>query len=321
MKTPKHSRAYTIIGSLIVFTLLGAYYVVYVKNAFDSFDRKVDSKIESWTDYKPTNINLGQGICEDKQFGTLLEMINAEPRAALHLDGDLTLIATENPLRLRNSEFRDYYYFVLSKCRTTEGFIPVRAYRDKLLWKNECSSFLQKTIASPCGAIQKSIEEWEKDNAISSNEHFNEAGINFQSPQGYHIALTSHRSDGFYRFSLYPDGSLWGNKISNSGATLFIPLEKDLAIPTLETELGINLTDFDSEKAALVMIGGRGGKRIIEPIHGDSSDYPQDGELIMEMYPVPYSNAPIILRYYHPHNDDLMEPYMKMLHDSWKFDY
>lgn len=303
MKTPKQLRTYTIITSIIVIVLLGAYYVVYVKNAFGTFNRSIEAKIESWAQYKPTDKTLGQGICDDKQFGTTLEMINSQPRTALQLDGGLTLIATENPLRWRNSEFRDY--FVLSECRTTGGYVPVRAYRDTLLWKNECSGFFEKSIASPCTDIQESIAKWEESNATSSNEQFNEAGIRFQSPPGYHHALLNNPISGYYRFIFYPDGTTGGS----ASISLFIPLSSQLNLTDIEQEFSYDLTLPDTITPAKVILDGREGLTTTVGEHpiGDT----------METYPVTYSNTPIVMSY---NGDDSMLPYWKMMHDTWQFD-
>ncbi len=303
--------------AVIILALLITYYFGYVRNMLRVFDRSLGNTIELWDRYEPTNETLGQGICDNKEFGTVIERVNSQPRNTLHLDGGVQLIVTDNPLRWRNSEFRDFYYFTLSKCRTTKQFIPVRAYRDRLLWKNACSDFFQNSFVSPCKEIQQSLTEWESNNALSSNEAFNEAGIRFRTPRGYHHALVGGFNGGYYYFSFYADGSVGGF----SGINLFVPLESDLDIHHIAEELGFTLTPPDFPTAKLIALDGRRGVTVTERhIFPESPPYPWEGEYIFEYYSVPYSNAPLIVVYHHASHDNTMQPYWEMMHDTWKFD-
>jgi len=102
---------------------------------------------------------------------------------------------------------------------------------------------------------------------------------------------------------------------------LVIPLVTNLDIASLEEDLNIDFSVFDTDAATEVEIDGRQGKRISEKFDYDEIKHPHGGgEITIDKYPVPYSNAPVILKYFHPVDDDLMEPYMEMLHDTWQFD-
>lgn len=322
MKTLKHLRKYAIVVLVMAIVLFGIYYVGYTRNTFSVFDRAIGERIESWDRYKPTNEVIGKGTCKDgKEFGNVIEEINKRPRRLLHFRGGLKLMITENAQSWTNFAFRNYPYALYSQCTTSNGFVPVRVYRDKLLWRSMCTSEIQNSTFSPCRDVQNLLETWERDFASSDNI-FNEAGIHYQTPEYYYQAINSYPNDDYYRFALYPNGSLYphdGYK-SNSGASLFIPRVASLDIKEIEQMLGLSLAVFDSDKATQISVGGRQGKRITEEVQADPNHYPVHGELILEMYPVPYSNAPVILRYYHADGDDLMEPYIKMMHDTWKFD-
>ncbi|MDP3964410.1 MAG: hypothetical protein Q8Q20_01970 [bacterium] len=314
MKISRKNNIYPFTVFIVVIALL-AYYFVYVKNAGALFDRSVEDGIESWNGYHLTEKTLGSGICDNKQFETIIERLNTQTRSVLYLHSGLQMMITENPLNWSNAQFRDH---AQSKCTTTKGFVPVRVYRDKLLWKNQCSGFHESSFISPCNDIQNSIIEWEENHATSSKQNFNEAGIRFETLLGYHLGLSGWSNRGYHYFSFYPDGTLGGY----SGIQLFIPLKEELDANFIGEELGFSVSMPDLSEGKQIVLDGEPGRRVTERhTFPESPPYPWDGEYVYEYYPVQfrYSNLPVILVYHHAYADDVMQPFWEKMHDTWQF--
>ena len=312
MNTPKHILKYGLVALAIIAVFLGTYYVGFVKDGFGMFDVAIDTKVEAWGEYKSTSKTLGEGVCQDTQFATIVEAINAQPRTSLTLDNGLTLIATDNPLHWRNSEFRDYYYFPLSQCRTSEDFIPVRAYPDKLLWKNSCT---WQTILIGCERTEQALERWEREYAQSSSREFNEAGLRFHIPEHIFHAQNAYPSENVYRFSFYAEG----NTVPDTSSI-------GLSIP-----LNLSVQSEDDPKAdipedalkTMMNWGTLQGDRYVyhRQVEKTETTIGWQGTITKEIYPLSKTGQNLILQYDHSIHDDTLETLWNGIHADVKMDY
>ncbi len=309
MKTTNHILKYALLTFAIFVIFIGAYYVGYVKDVFGAFDVSIDAKIEAWSEYKPTDKTLGEGECQDKQFGTILETINTRPRTAMALDNGLILIATDNPLHWRNSEFRDYYYFPLSRCRTSEGFIPVRAYPDKLLWKNGCT---WQTALIGCERTEQALQRWESEYAKSSSREFNEAGLRFRIPEHIFSSQVAYRNENVYRFIFYTEGPM---VTDTSKIKLSIPLDTSLQLDNDPT------SDIpDNAVKSMMNWGTLQGDRYVYRHQMEKTETTNgwQGTITKEIYPLSTSGQYLILQYDHSIHDDTLETLWNGIHTNAK---
>ena len=118
-------------------------------------------KVENWSLYTTTSLNVGTGDCGNKDFESFLHRTNNGSKKAQTIDG-LTLIYTPNYLNWSNQKFVDFNKDGTAFCGVG-GIYPLHAYADKLLWMDNCGGvlpddFVERQKVLTCEQTEKVIK-------------------------------------------------------------------------------------------------------------------------------------------------------------------
>ncbi len=277
------------IAGIIILVILFLY--IYLS----SKTKSITDQIENGTLYHNSIDNLALSSCDNKDLVSGEKAINQGSKSKLDLHLGLFVLQTENPLKWTNEQFR---WFSKSKCNDM-SLLPVRAYPDKLLWKNRCS-WLTKLVG--CETAETDLRRWEAEHAESSSTEFNEAGIRFPIPPHiFHVNIGKP-----YTIQFYTEGNMIAD---TSSIKLYIPSE------------GADSTDSDPlegipPEAIKKMNNWQNlqGDRYVFDQKWQSENYIWNGTITREIYPVSFSSLPIRLEYMHSIHDDTLETLWTKIH-------
>ncbi|MFA5775181.1 MAG: hypothetical protein WC864_07375 [Ilumatobacteraceae bacterium] len=290
------SKVWKWIGSSTFIILL----VLFFMFPFAGFRTKFGD-VEDWSRYRPTQEKISMTDCFKKEYAVPDEEINKGVLSVLTLNRGFHLWTTSNPAHWMNEDFRG---FLASKC-FAGNLIPVRAYRDKLLWREPCTT--QDTYFFGCRALEAKLLSWEQENAQTSSLEFNEQGLRFSIPPHlYHIKRSTLGGSADYSFNT--EGPVLSD---TSGIYIFLPLEE---VPKIDVDPIGEIPDTAAWK--MLNLGQLQGHRFEYQVQTQEDGYPWEGKITKEVFPVSYSDQPIVITYRHSVRDDTLETLWSNIHNE-----